>query len=140
VVLSFDPAFHDAFWLVRDYLPEIASLEPRAPGLERLAEGLRATRIEEVPIPWDCSDGFLAAYWRRPERYLDADVRRCISALAQLDERIVSRAIGALRSDLESGCFERRHAELLARDAMDYGYRLLVAEPAAEASTDARSP
>lgn len=33
-----------------------------------------------------------------------------------------------LRQDLETGEWERRYAELLALDAYDAGYRLVVAE------------
>jgi len=35
--------------------------------------------MEPVLIPWDCADGFFEAYWRRPEAYLDENVRRGIS-------------------------------------------------------------
>ncbi len=50
--------------------------------LERLGGG----RIEVVPIPHDCADGFFHAYWRRPEAYLDPGVRAGISAFALMDE------------------------------------------------------
>ena len=32
--------------------------------------------MEPVLIPWDCADGFFEAYWRRPDAYLDDQVRR----------------------------------------------------------------
>ena len=31
-----------------------------------------AGEVVDVPIPHDCLDGFLGAFWRRPEAYLDA--------------------------------------------------------------------
>ena len=37
-----------------------------------------------MPIPHDCRDGFLMAYWRRPEAYLDPAVRANISVFALL--------------------------------------------------------
>jgi hypothetical protein len=40
--------------------------------------------MEPVPIPWDCADGFFEAYWRRPEAYLDENVRRGISVWASV--------------------------------------------------------
>ena len=38
-----------------------------------------AERVEVVPIPYDCTDGFQAAHWRDPERYLDPVVRSGMS-------------------------------------------------------------
>lgn len=46
---------------------------------------------------------------------------------------IRQRACGAapaLRADLDAGAWQRRHGALLAREALDLGYRLLVAESA----------
>ena len=63
------------FWLTRDYLPEVAGLLVRRPRLTELAGAIGA-RVEPVLIPWDCADGFFEAYWRRPEAYLDDQVRR----------------------------------------------------------------
>ena len=44
--------------------------------------------LVELPVPADCTDGFFAAYWRRPEAYLDPGVRATIStfALGLLDQ------------------------------------------------------
>ena len=46
-------------------------LVPAGYTLDRLLEALGGGRIEPVPIPHDCRDGFLHAYWRRPRAYLD---------------------------------------------------------------------
>lgn len=126
VVFCFDGSRHSDFWLVRDYIPEVAVLDRHAPSVERIASALRATRVEPVPIPFDCTDGFLAAYWRRPERYLEPSVRACISSLAQLDQGVVERGLAKLRADLASGRWHARHAGLLAAETMDWGYRLVV--------------
>ena len=129
IVLSFDLELNSSFWLVKEYLPEIASLELRAPSVEAIADGLGACRIETVWIPHDCTDGFLAAYWRRPAAYLNPEVRACISALAQLKPSMVERGIGQLRRDLTEGRWHERHTDLLELDNTDYGYRLIIAEP-----------
>ena len=42
-------------------------------------------RMAPVPIPHDCTDGVLGAYWRRPEAYLDADIRSAMSSFARID-------------------------------------------------------
>jgi SAM-dependent methyltransferase len=126
VVFQWDPAYVDAFWLVRDYLPVFAALPGMA--VEEIAAHLGGARIEPVPVPHDCRDGFFMAFWRRPEAYLDAKVRANISVFAQLDANAVARAVAALRADLDSGAWAQRNADLLERDELDLGFRLLVAE------------
>jgi hypothetical protein len=39
-----------------------------------------------VPIPADCRDGFLGAYWKRPSAYLDPAVRESISTFSKIGE------------------------------------------------------
>jgi SAM-dependent methyltransferase len=126
VVFQWDPAFVDAFWLTREYLPSFA--RGLHGGFEGARAALGATREEVVPIPHDCRDGFLMAYWRRPEAYLDATVRANISVFSLLPADEVATMVGALRADLESGAWELRHGDLLTRDELDLGYRLLIAE------------
>ncbi|HEX6654000.1 MAG TPA: class I SAM-dependent methyltransferase, partial [Thermoleophilaceae bacterium] len=85
VLFTWDPAtVHDA-WLVREYLPGFERLVPRGFRLEHTAEALGGARIEPVPIPHDCVDGFLHAYWRRPHAYLDPQVRAGISVFALME-------------------------------------------------------
>lgn len=127
VVFQWDSTWFARFWLVRDYLPEVTRLGAGGPTLAERAAAI-AARVEPVPIPWDCADGFFHAYWRRPDRYLDPAVRRGTSVWARLGPAVEERAVSALRADLESGRWQRRNADLLARDEMDLGARLLIAE------------
>lgn len=71
VLLTWDPG-GPGFWLVRDYFPEIADLDRESfPTIAALCAMLgRDAEVIPVPIPADCTDGFLGAYWRRPEAYL----------------------------------------------------------------------
>jgi SAM-dependent methyltransferase len=129
VVLTFDIAFHEGFWLVRDYVPAAGALEQRrAPSLAAVATEVGATRVETLPVPLDCVDGFCCAYWRRPDAYLNPEVRACISCLAQLDPRDVLPGIARLRSDLDSGQWYERNRELFDRSEFDGGYRLVIRE------------
>ncbi|MEW1550813.1 class I SAM-dependent methyltransferase [Streptomyces tsukubensis] len=129
VVLTFDQDVSRGFWLLDEYLPEAAAVEDtRAVPVERLAALLGGARIENVPVPHDCTDGFLAAFWRRPEAYLDPEVRAGISLLAQAGDEILQPGLARLSDDLDSGRWHRRHADLLDREALDAGYRLLVAD------------
>lgn len=67
-----------------------------------------------------------AAFWRRPEAYLEPAVRAGTSGFALLDQDTVARGLDRLKSDLESGAWERRFGHLRTLDALDLGYRLLV--------------
>jgi hypothetical protein len=40
----------------------------------------------------------------------------------------VEQALAALKQDLDSGEWERRHADLLQLDELDLGYRLVIAD------------
>src|SRR2546423_12398979 len=57
---SSDTGWLGRFWLTRDYLPEVADILVGRPTLAELASAIGA-RIEPVPIPWDCADGFFEA-------------------------------------------------------------------------------
>ncbi|MGN6378632.1 MAG: class I SAM-dependent methyltransferase [Gaiellales bacterium] len=126
VVLVWDQPVTERFWLVREYLPQIAELDrPRAVSMRRLSELLGGADIRPLPVPHDCVDGFLGAYWRRPEAYLEADVQAAISSLATLGER-AAPGLARLAADLDSGAWRRRHADLLELDELDVGYRLVT--------------
>ena len=93
-----------------------------------LAGLLGGARIESVPIPHDCTDGFATAYWRRPAAYLDPVVRAGMSILAQPGDDVLRAGLDKLAADLDSGAWHRRHHDLLNRADFDGGYRLLTAE------------
>src|ERR687883_403041 len=94
-----DRSWRRRFWLTRDYLPEVAA--SRVGLATELARAIGA-RMEPVLIPWDCADGFFEAYWRRPEAYLDENVRRGISVWASVGPGAEQRAVRNLRKDLAS--------------------------------------
>jgi SAM-dependent methyltransferase len=126
VVFTYDLDVLRRFWLTRDYLPEVVDLLADRPSLAAQAREIDA-RIEPVPIPWDCSDGFYEAYWRRPEAYLDESVRRGISAWAKVGAAVEQRAVSSLRDDLVSGRWAARNRDIADLDAADLGLRLLIA-------------
>jgi ubiquinone/menaquinone biosynthesis C-methylase UbiE len=112
------------FWLTRDYLPEVAASRD---GLAtELARAIGA-RMEPVLVPWDCADGFFEAYWRRPEAYLDENVRRGISVWSSVGPDIEARAVRNLSADLASGRWAERNRDLLDLEAAELGLRLLIA-------------
>ncbi len=128
VVLTFDcsdAGWRSRFWLIRDYLPEVADLVAGWPSIGELAGAIGA-RIEPVFVPWDCADGFFEAYWRRPEAYLDESVRRGISVWTRVGPDAERRAVHRLRDDLASGRWAERNRDLVDRDSAELGLRLLV--------------
>jgi SAM-dependent methyltransferase len=129
VIFSWDQSVARGFWLLDEYLPEAAAFDDtRAVAVDRLIALLGGARIETVPIPHDCTDGFGAAFWRRPEAYLDPVVRAGMSMLAQTGEEVLRPGLARLSDDLSSGRWHERHADLLDRETLDVGYRLLVAD------------
>lgn len=54
------------------------------PALSEFERILGELSVEVIPIPHDCCDGFLGAYWRRPQAYLDWQVRSASSTFAKL--------------------------------------------------------
>ena len=119
-----DRAWRRRFWLTRDYLPEVAA-SPIGLATE-LANAIGAL-VEPVLIPWDCVDGFFEAYWRRPEAYLDQNVRRGISVWAKVGPDVEQRAVRSLRDDLASGRWAECNRDLLDLEVADLGLRLLIA-------------
>ena len=81
-----------------------------------------AVDVRSVPVPHDCTDGFGAAYWRRPEAYLDPEVRAGVSVLATADAGALREGLQRLEEDLRSGEWYRRHEDLLQAEALDVGY------------------
>jgi SAM-dependent methyltransferase len=134
VVLTWDVTIGDDFWMVSEYVPASRTLDRDLPTPAQIAELLGGGNVEIVPIPADCSDGFYAAWWRRPDAFLDPAVRGAISGLARLAAEDVEPGIQRLADDLASGEWHRRHADLLDQDELDAGYRLVVA-PGAGAAT-----
>lgn len=119
-----EEAWRRRFWLTRDYLPEVAASRV---GLASELAGAIGARVEPVLVPWDCLDGFFEAYWRRPEAYLDENVRRGTSVWTAVGPEVEERAVRSLRDDLESGRWADRNRALLDLEVADLGLRLLVA-------------
>jgi len=129
VILTFDESdeWFDRFWLTRDYIPRAVFAGTMVDGVSQVCDVIQPSRVEVVPVPFDCADGFFCAYWRDPGAYLDPDVRASISALALLDDADLRPGLARLAADLESGAWETRNADILDLEALDFGYRLVVA-------------
>lgn len=123
VLLTFDPSIRNS-WL-GDYFPQLMTLDDKQmPQMTDYAAWLGSAEISTVPIPHDCQDGFLYAYWRRPHAYLDERLRAAISSFWKIGD--ISEGLQRLSEDLDSGAWEERYGEFLEHDEWDFGYRLVT--------------
>jgi SAM-dependent methyltransferase len=130
VILTFSPGVPEPWWQPV-YVPELYEVEARRmPELDRVTGALGGrTRVEVVPVPADCIDGFGQAFFARPERTLDAHVRRAMSAWSFLEPGVEDRYVAELSADLESGAWDERWGAFRDMPQFDVGLRLVVAEP-----------
>jgi SAM-dependent methyltransferase len=112
------------FWLF-DYFPQLIVDRHIFPSIERYADFFGSVESISIPIPADCRDGFLGAYWKRPRAYLDPLVRGSISTFSKIGN--IDANLTRLESDIESGTWERRYSSLQDPAAIDLGYRLVIA-------------
>ena len=125
VIFTWDPE-HSGFWLVQQYFPEILAIDrPAFPSLREIETIIGHAISSVVPVPADCSDGFLGAYWQRPAHYLDVHVRNAISSFSKFDS---TTGLSRLRRDLDDGTWLSKNATLQDLRELDIGYRLVVAE------------
>ena len=127
VAISWDPHC-GPFWLTRDYFPEIHELDLDIfPDLSELKEHLDDVDMQPLLIPDDCQDGFLAAFWKRPDAYLNSDIRQSMSSFSKI--RNIPFGLERLKKDLESGAWAEKNQSILGLTALDAGYRLITARP-----------
>ena len=93
--------------------------------IDEYRQVLGPTKVIDVPIAYNCTDGFLCAYWRRPEAYLDGRVRSAISSFSMLAD--AAFGLRKLERDLKSGEWRSRYGDILKLTEMNFGYRLIVA-------------
>jgi len=130
VILTFAPQVPEPWWQPA-YVPELYAVEERRmPSLDRVAAALGGqVDVRVVPIPADCIDGFGQAFFARPERTLDPEVRRAMSAWSFLDDEVVQRYERELGGDLASGAWDEKWGAFRDLASFDGGLRLVVATP-----------
>lgn len=130
VVLTFDPDTLDDFWM-RHYVPGLTAVErTRLPAIARIADGLGGRcAIVDVPVPIDCVDGFMEAFYARPDAFLDPAVRRSQSAWTFLPDGAERAGIAQLAADLQDGTWSRRYGALRTQPTYVGALRLVVSRP-----------
>lgn len=114
------------FWLTQDYFPEIFEIDQGIfPDLEELQNHFDNVKITPLMIPEDCIDGFLAAFWKRPEAYLHEHVRNSISSFSKITR--LEEGLQKLQKDLDSAEWQKKNNDLLDKSELDVGYQLITA-------------
>lgn len=130
VIVTFDPVVAKKNWLF-EYWPQFKQYEDSS----YLALGDLKNKINSVfknkcqeyvfKIPHDFRDLFSAAVWRKPQLLLRSDIRRGMSIFYSLDEENINIGLNCLLQDLTDGTWERKHSQLLNKDELDVGCRII---------------
>ncbi|MFA6451754.1 MAG: methyltransferase domain-containing protein [bacterium] len=132
VLFTFDPWQIPRPW-IGDYFPDIwesaLKIFPPLTEVETLFADVAGRKVSTsaFELPHDLRDNFLAAGWRRPEIYLDPEIRACMSGFALADQNEVEKGTLRLQRDLETGDWEKKYGRLRSAGAFDAGYRFLCA-------------
>ena len=131
VFLTFDLTLGKKIWLA-DYFPWLWKDALQFLPLNKFAELIQANTqrtVQAFPLmlPHDLSDMFAAAAWRRPEMYLDSEVRAGISSFALADVSLVEQGVKLLEEDLSSGQWDIKYGEMRKLTEIDVGYRFVCA-------------
>lgn len=133
VILTFDPRLANKFWFT-DYFPSLWEDTFRIfPPLSSVSELIGATtqrtvEVSTLMLPYDLSDLFAAAGWRRPEIYLNSVVRAGISAFALAKSTEVELGVRQLAEDLSTGQWNAKYGSIQSLTEFDAGYRFLCAD------------
>ena len=128
LALTFDPEVWTSIWLAQ-YSPELTAVTcRRLPRISDISAVLGDDlAVTPVPIPIDCVDGFIEAYYARPESFLSDEIRQAQSGWGLIGADAERRAVNALRVDLESGAWDQRFGHLRRLRAYEGSLRLVVA-------------
>ena len=131
LLLTFDIRLAQKIWLY-DYFPWLWEDALRFLPLNELTSLIQANTqrsVEAFPLmlPYDLSDLFAAAAWRRPELYLQPEVRAGISSFALADSNVIESGVKSLATDLSSGQWDAKYGEIRSLTEIDVGYRFLRA-------------
>ena len=126
VAITWDPQV-EPFWLMRDYFPEIYEIDKGIfPEIEGLKEHFDEVKVRPLQVSSDCQDGFLAAFWQRPEAYLSRQVRQSMSPFSKIKR--LSEGLQKVEQDLASGVWAKNNHAILGLSSLDVGYRVISAK------------
>jgi ubiquinone/menaquinone biosynthesis C-methylase UbiE len=127
VFFTFCPERLSEFWLYRYFPTMLSDARASFESAEMTAREMesctgRSATLHWFPLPFDLADWFAAAGWRRPELYLDAQVRQGISSFARVSLPELDSGLRRLSSDLADGAWEQEFGHLRGLSELDAGY------------------
>jgi SAM-dependent methyltransferase len=128
VVFTFDLDWLPAWQ--QEFLAEGLAIDrPRFPAINAVVSALGGrARVERIPTPADCIDGFFEAFWNRPEALLDPAVRSAQSLWPLLGPGQEERIVDRLATALQSGAWDAEHGYLREQDSYDGALRLVISD------------
>ncbi|RCJ33602.1 MerR family transcriptional regulator [Nostoc punctiforme NIES-2108] len=129
ILLTFDIRLAQKIWLY-DYFPFLWEDALRFLPLNEqvnLIQSNTKRRVEAIPLllPYDLFDLFAAAGWRRPELYLQAEVRAGISSFALANQDLVEQGVKLLAANLSSGEWSKKYGDIHNLTEIDIGYSFI---------------
>jgi SAM-dependent methyltransferase len=130
VICTFDTEVFLSYWVAK-YLPEfVESDRKRFPTIEQIVNCLGGTcTVEVIPVPFDCADGMLEAFYGRPEYLLNDEIRKSQSIWGVLPEGVEERFVQELSRDIESGEWDRQYGHFRSQSEFRCALRLIKALP-----------
>ena len=127
VVLTADPDRIEQLW-VSEYVPAVLAAERRRfPAIHTITSALgEPCTVTTIAVPFDCVDGFIHAFYGRPEELLDPAVRAAQSAWTFVREAEIDEGVNRLRVDLDSGVWDERFGTLRRQPDYDDGTLSLI--------------
>ena len=127
VIFTWDPNHDRRLWIATEYVPAISRWRrPVSPTVPRIVEALDAHPVHRFEIPHDFTDGFQAAFWRKPEATLihgsELPARR--SRCCRQNSLSLESLSFVVTSNQACGPQALRFVGL---ESADYGYRVVVA-------------
>ena len=130
VFFTCDPFVASNFWL-NEYFPSFTKdLNSTFLPLPKLVQEIKAIAdsvVNVIPfsLPHDLSDSFAGVGWRRPELYLDGNIRSGISSFSKINDHELNSGLLRLGEDLESGRWDKKYGHLRQQSQYDIGYRFV---------------
>ncbi len=127
VVLTADPDRVEQLW-VSEYVPAVLAAERlRFPAIRTITSALgEPCTVTTIAVPFDCVDGFIHAFYGRPEKLLDPAVRAAQSAWTFVREAEIDEGVSRLRVDLDTGAWDKRFGTLRQQPDYDDGTLSLI--------------
>ena len=127
VIMTADPEAIADLW-VSEYSPEYEQVQRRRyPSLDRIADALGGRlAVRPLTIPLDCRDGFVDAFYGRPEALLDPAVRRGQSGWSFVAEEAQAAFAARLADDLDFGVWDERFGHLRTQPELVGSIRITV--------------